>query len=87
MSREVWGGSKSYRMSWAIRKAVGEMKLSVRSWDQCCVCLCVNMANPAWWGRVETEQKRVAWCRLSPSQGPWEAMEANFFPELLQISI
>ena len=38
-----------------------------------CVCVCVNTADPAWWGRVETEQKRATWCRLSPSQGPWVA--------------
>lgn len=33
--REIRRGSRSHRVSWGIRKLVGEMKLSVRSYEQC----------------------------------------------------
>lgn len=32
--REIWGGNRSPRMSWIVRKALRETKLSVRSWEQ-----------------------------------------------------
>lgn len=64
MCREIWGGSRSHKMSWGIRKVGGEMKLSVKKLG---AVLGVNMAIHHGGAEVETEQKWAAWCTVTIS--------------------